>query len=195
MSRLWKPRYSRHFALALAPILLARAGTQEQSLETRNPPALPGSAQSEGRHAPSYRVFAAKVSLPSITVVTNRVFLVADKVQLDLDSGQEQILRQVNPLSEQFGVPAPLLQRIVHRYVTNAPSPTAAIREMREAVTDYKYLLERWNGYRPPAGNEKLKMDALQLLQAGDLEKAWGMYNSLPRPAPPGGLRVLNPQR
>lgn len=195
MSRLWKPRYSKHFALALAPILLARAGTQEQGLETRNPSALPGSAQSEGHHAPSYRVFAAKVSLPSITVVTNRVFLVADKVQLDLDSGQEQMLEQVKLLADQCGVPAPLLQRTVGRYATNATSPAAAIREIRETVTDYKYLLERWNGYHPPVGSEKLKTDALQVLQAGDLERVWGMYNSLPRPAPPGGLRVMNPQR
>ncbi len=128
-------------------------------------------------------------------MVTNRVFLIADKVRLDLDSGQEQVLGQAKMLADQFGVPAPLLQRMVGYYATNATSPAAAIREMREAVTDYKYLVEKWNLYRPPTGNEKLKIDALQMLQAGDLEKVWGMYNALPRPAPPGGLRAVNPQR
>jgi hypothetical protein len=162
-------------------------------LET--PPPLPSSAQSQGHHAPSYRIFAANVSLPSISMVTNRVFLIADKVRLDLDSGQEQVLGQAKMLADQFGVPAPLLQRMVGYYATNATSPAAAIREMREAVTDYKYLVEKWNLYRPPTGNEKLKIDALQMLQAGDLEKVWGMYNALPRPAPPGGLRAVNPQR
>ena len=189
MSRQWKPRHSNHFALALAPILLTGAGTKGQTLETPNPLPLPGPAQSQGHHAPSYRVFVANVSLPTMTLVTNRIFLVGDKVRLDLDSGQQKVLQQVKPLADQFGVPASLVERMVGRYATNEMRPTAAIREMREAVTDYKYLVEKWNLYRPPAGNEKLKMDALQLLQVGDLEKAWGMYNALPRPAPPGGLR------
>lgn len=38
-------------------------------------------------------------------------------------------------------------------------------------MLDYKYLLERWARYHPPAAEERLKTNALQLVQAGNLRR------------------------
>jgi len=60
------------------------------------------------------------------------------------------------------------------------------------AVTDYKYLSEKWARYRPSARGEPVKTQALKYLQAADLESAWRMFIDLPKPGPPTAVQIIS---
>jgi hypothetical protein len=53
-------------------------------------------------------------------------------------------------------------------------------------------LQGEWGRYHPPAESQKVKADALAALQAGDISKAWELYDGLERPAPPSNLRIIS---
>lgn len=150
--------------------------------------AQPGS----GRLQPSYQVFAQQVALPLITATTNDLIVIGSTTRLDI-AHRDQMLAQLKPLSEQFAVPASALLTILKRLTTNGPPcAQSAARELQASLIDYKYLLQRWTQYRPPPSQETVKASALQLLEAGELDQVWHMYNSLQRPKPPAGLRIVD---
>jgi hypothetical protein len=150
--------------------------------------------QAPGRRHPAYQVFAYRLPLPSTVVASNQVLIVGGHCGLDL-ACRNQTAPQLKIVADQFGVPVPVLQRFLdHLKDTPQANAESAAQQLRASVVDYKYLLEKWNQYQPPAASAQLKTDALKLLATGDLEKTWALFNSLPRPAPPAGLRPVAPQ-
>jgi hypothetical protein len=63
-------------------------------------------------------------------------------------------------------------------------------QSFHDTIVDYRFLEQRWNQIHPTAALEPLKTRALQALALGDVDAAWEAFAALPRPRPPGGLRV-----
>lgn len=146
-----------------------------------------------GHEPPGYQLFARQVSLPAIVVVDENTLAFGEGVKVNMRSLGPMSIREKKALAGQFEVPVEVLDKALRRASTKTQSNAAQwAQELRTLVIDYKYLQDRWNRYRPPGGQEKLKANALEALQAGEIEKAWEMYDALPRPQPPGGLRVVN---
>ncbi len=158
---------------------------------TQTPLASSSLLPAQGRKQPSYQVFAVRSTTPSIDVVNETTLEVAGKQKIDV-SRLDQLTRQEREtLASQFGVPIGVVENQLENFSRQAPTNAVEVAsKLRVMMIDYKYLLERWNQYHPPAGQEKVKTDALLALQAGGLETAWAIYADLPRPKPPTGFRV-----
>ena len=145
----------------------------------------------QGRQHASYQVFAGHLALPSITVVDKTTLDVGGKVRIAVSRLGELNSRQRETLAGQFEVPVAMVDNLLKHFSNKTPSDAKQMAgELRVAVIDFKYLLERWTRYLPPAGKENVKSDALLALRVGDMDKAWRMYVELPRPKPPTGLTV-----
>jgi len=154
-------------------------------------PASPELLAAEGRRQPSYQVFACGCPAPAITVVNGTTLEVGGKQKIDVSRLAQLTAPDKQTLAGQLAVPVVVIDCLL-RGCTNQPpaDATGLAGKLRVTAIDYKYLLEQWTQYHPPTGGEKVKADALQALQGGDLEKAWAMYVTLPRPEPPGGFRI-----
>ena len=145
----------------------------------------------EGRRQPSYQVFAFNCTVPPITVVNGTTLEVGGQQKIDVSQLAQLTRQERETLAGQLGIPVGAVDNLL---VGGSKQPSADAAEvagkLRVMVVDYKYLLERWTQYHPPTGAEAVKTAALQALKSGDLEKAWTLYATLPRPAPPTGLRI-----
>ena len=98
----------------------------------------------------------------------------------------------MKPRYSRFGVPAGVLGKLLERASTSPPpSATQFAQDFRTAVIDYRFLQIEWERYHPPAEGQKTKAVALEALHAGDISKAWELYDALGRPPPPANLRVV----
>jgi hypothetical protein len=154
-------------------------------------PSSPALLAAEGRRQPSYQVFACGCSAPAITVVNGTTLEIGGKQEIDVSRLDQLTTPEKETLAGRLDVPVVVIDGLL-RGCTNQPpaDATGLAGKLRVTAIDYKYLLEQWTQYHPPTGGEKVKTDALQALQGGDLEKAWAMYVTLPRPEPPGGFRI-----
>jgi hypothetical protein len=145
----------------------------------------------EGRRQPSYQVFAFNCTLPPITVMNGTTLEVGGQQKIDVSQLAQLTRQERETLAGQLDIPAGAVDNLLEGCSKQASAGAAEVAgKLRVMVVDYKYLLERWTQYHPPTGAEAVKTAALQALQSGDLDKAWTLYTTLPRPVPPTGLRI-----
>jgi len=155
-------------------------------------PVAPALAVAQGRQHPAYQVFAANLVLPEITVVDAATLAVAGAPKLAVSRPDQLSAQDKAVLAGRFEVPVAVIEKVAASFPAAAATDAAQVGEkFRSAVTDYKYLIEKWTKYLPPAGAESVKTEALQALQSGDTDKAWALFAALPRPAAPGALRAM----
>jgi len=158
---------------------------------TNAAPASPALLVAEGRRQPSYQMFAFRCAPPSITVVNGTTLEVGGRQKIDVRRLDQLTRPERETLAGQLAIPAGAVDTLLASCAKQPPADAAEVAgKLRVMVIDYKYLLERWTQYHPPTGAETVKAAALVALQSGDLEKAWTIYATLSRPAPPTGLRV-----
>lgn len=146
----------------------------------------------QARRHPSYQVFAAQTRLSEMRAF-NRVLTVGGNSSLDFDNPTQASTQGMNASAELLQVPMEFLRAIVQRLSTNHELKGEELaREFRIAIIDYRYLSERWARYRPPAGEESVKIEAMKCLQTADLQRSWQMYIGLQKPKPPEGLRITS---
>ncbi len=146
----------------------------------------------QGRQMRRYQAFARNAELPQIMVRDQTTIEVGEILKVDASRLAKLSIREVESLAGQFGVPAALITRLAQR-VSPTPPPDAAqfARELRTAVIDHRFLQGEWGRYHPGVEGQPTRAAALEALQAGDIPKAWVLYDSLSRPQPPGNLRVV----
>ena len=99
---------------------------------------------------------------------------------------------EAEALAGQFKVPVGVINRLAQRFACSSPLAAEQLaQEIRTAVIDYRFLQIEWERYHPSAEGQKTKAAALEALQAGDIGKAWELYDALGRPSPPANLRVV----
>lgn len=147
----------------------------------------------KGRQMERYKAFARQAEMPAITITNTTVLDVGGAVKTDLKRLGQLSGSENAALARQFGVPVEVISKVIQRATNNA-SPGAAqlAQDIRTAVVDYRFLQGEWGRYHPPAESQKVKADALAALQAGDISKAWELYDGLERPAPHSNLRIIS---
>lgn len=159
--------------------------------------ASPLPAISQQRAHPAYQVFAARTHLPDITVLDQKTLNIGGHFKLDFAHAAALGAEQEAALETLLAIPGKTSTALVRSLSGNIQlSGEQLALQFRRAVVDYKYLSAKWGKYRPAAGGEGIKAEALKRLQVGDLEKAWQMFIELPKPKPPTGLavRAINPK-
>lgn len=147
-----------------------------------------------------YKAFVRQADLPLIQITTNDLIEVGGVVEMDVTRLAQLSFQEKEALARQFSVPVGVIDNLVERVASNS-SPAAGqfVQELRTAVIDYKFLQIEWDRFHPPTEGQQTKSNALAALQAGDLAKAWELYDGLARPgapaiarpAPPTNLRVV----
>ena len=174
------------------------------------PPKEPGS-QSIPAHTPAYtpkgwqmeryKAFARQAELPAITVTNKNRIEVGATFKTDLNRLAQLSTQDKATLAGQFAVPAGVIGKVADRAATNGPPNAAQFAQaIRTAVIDYRFLQGEWGRYHPPPEGQPVKTDALQALQAGDINKAWQLYDALEKPQapslrlppPPTELRIIS---
>ena len=150
-----------------------------------------------------YKAFVRQSELPLITTTNNALLEVGGKVKTDTTRLAKLSAPDKEALAGQFGVPVAVIDKLVRR-VASGSTPTAGqfAQELRTAVVDYRFLQLEWKRYHPPAEGQKTKAAGLEALQAGDISKAWELYDGLRKPQAPAisapsaptGLRIVNQQ-
>ena len=159
---------------------------------SQNAPAQTPAYAPKGRQMERYKAFARQAEMPAITVTNKTTLEVGGAVKTDLNRLGQLSGSEKEALAGQFRVATGVIGKVIEG-ATNTPSAGAAqvVQDIRTAVIDYRFLQGEWGRYHPPAEDQKLKADALAALQAGDISKAWELYDGLQRPAPPANLRIV----
>ena len=151
-------------------------------------------AAKQGRRHPRYQVFAHQAALPSVAVLGSETLEVGGSVKIVVGKLSYLSASDKQALGALFGVPLGVVEKTLEEVPSQAGwGPEQLRRELCTAAIDYKYLQDRWTQDRPPIGQEKLKSDALMALHAGEVSRVWEMFLALPRPKPPGELRITGP--
>lgn len=154
----------------------------------------------QGRQMKRYQAFARSAELP-LTIPTDKTTLeVGSRVKTDIRRLTQLSSQEKRALAEQFEVPVGVIEKLVQR-VANVPHLEAAdfAQELRTAAIDYRFLQGEWGRYHPPTEGQKVKAEALDALNAGEIGKAWELYDALGKPQapavappqPPANLRVV----
>ena len=177
----------------------------DDALPAREPASLPTQVQRpayvpQGRQMQRYKAFARQAQLPSMTVTNHTVLKVGGAANMDTTRLAQLSTREKEALAGQFRVPIGVIDKLAQRPAHSSPPAADQLaQEVRTAVIDYRFLQIEWERYHPPAAGQKTKVAALEALQAGDISKAWELYDGLGRPqapaiaapAPPANLRVV----
>jgi hypothetical protein len=167
----------------------------KQSTQIQKPAYVP-----QGRQMKRYQAFARQAESPSIMVTNNAVLQIGGVVNTDATRLAHLSTQEKEVLAGQLKVPVGVINRLAQQLARNSPPAAEQLaQEIRTAVIDYRFLQIEWEGYHPPVESQKTKTAALEALQAGDISKAWEMYDALRRPqapaiaapAPPANLRVV----
>lgn len=175
------------------------------AVPAREPDTQPGQVQKpayipQGHEMKRYKAFARQAQLPAITVTNHTVLEVGGVMNTDTTRLAQLSPREKEALAGQFRVPVGVIDKLVQRLTPSSPPAADQLaQEIRTAVIDYRFLHIEWEQYHPPAQDQKTKVAALEALQAGDISKAWELYDGLSRPqapafaapAPPANLRVV----
>ncbi len=147
-----------------------------------------------------YQAFARQAELPVITAADETSLEVGGAVKLDLKRLAQLSDGEKEALASQFGVPAEVIGKLLERAAINPPSNAAQLAQaIRRAVIDYRFLQGEWGRFTPPPEGGQVKTNALLALEAGNLSKAWQLYDGLRKPQapsigappPPTNLRVV----
>ena len=146
----------------------------------------------QGRQMERYKAFARQAQMPVIAVTDKTTLEVGGTLKADLNRLARLSVRDKEALAGQFGVPAGVIGKVAEHAANTPPRGAAQLaQDIRTAVIDYRFLHGEWERYNPPTEGQKTKADALEALQAGDISKAWALYDGLQKPAPPGNLRIV----
>ena len=149
------------------------------------------SIEAKARRHPSYQVFAAQLRLPSMVVSGSNTLQVGELIHLELRDLAQLPTGQRETLANALEIPLPLVNQLLAKPVGDgATTATNFLELLRSTVTDYKYLQDWWTRFRPSPKWQSAKIEALNSLQDGELAKAWNLFLSLPRPAPPKNVRT-----
>jgi hypothetical protein len=178
-------------------VLVPASGAEPAAIAERRNVSQPPSkahalvASAEGHRRPDFQVFALHVSLPAITATNSHCLIVGGTLGLELPQSPSRAA-QVVAVSRKLGVSVTLLDACLRKFEASAPAGLhESVDALRASLVDYRYLRQKWTQYHPPPGKESAKTLALSLLETGELEKAWALFNALPRPSPPAGLRTV----
>ena len=176
----------------------------DDALPPRGPDTQPTPVQKpayvpQGHQMKRYEAFARQAELPPITVTNNAVIQVGGWVTTDATRLAHLSPQEKEALAGQFKVPVGVINGLAQRFARSSPPAAEQLaQEIRTAVIDYRFLQIEWERYHPPAEGQKTKAAALEALQAGDISKAWELYDALGRPQhppspprPPANLRVV----
>ena len=177
---------------AYPPVVHAADGLPVKESGTRLSQVQTAYGEPQGRQMRRYQAFARNAELPQIMVRDQTTIEVGAGFKVDTSRLAKLPIREAESLAGQFRVPTALIIRLAQR-VPATPPPDAAqfARELRTAVIDYRFLQGEWGRYHPGVEGQPTRAAALEALQAGDIPKAWALYDSLSRPQPPGNLRVV----
>ncbi len=163
--------------------------------ENDSAPAPKAASVPQGREMRRYQAFARQAQLPVMTATNNTLLEVGGAVPTDVTRLAQLSPREKDSLAQAFDVPVGVIDNLLKRVGATSPSkPEQVAQELRTAVIDYRFLQIEWDRYHPPTEGQRIKTTALAALQAGDLAKAWELYDRLrkpPAPAPPTNLRVI----
>jgi hypothetical protein len=149
----------------------------------------------KGRQMERYKAFVRQAKVPTIVVTNAAAIEVGGIVKTDIKRLGQLSDSDKTALASQFVVPADVVGKLMECAATNsAPDAGQIAQNVRTAVIDYKFLQREFEQYHPPAAGQKIKSDALAALQAGDVTRAWELYDGLQRPAPPSNLQIINQQ-
>jgi hypothetical protein len=139
-----------------------------------------------------YQAFARQAKLPPITVTNNALLQVGGVVNTDATRLSRLSPQEREALAGQFKVPVGVIDKLAQRLANSSPPAAEQLaQEIRTAVIDYRFLQIEWGQYHAPAEGQKTRATALGALQAGDISKAWELYDVLGRPSPPANPRVV----
>jgi hypothetical protein len=150
-----------------------------------------------------YQAFARQAEMPVIAATDKTTLEVGGTVKMDIKRLAQPSSKEQEALASQLGVPAGVIGKTLECASNNPAASTAQLaQDIRTAVIDYRFLQGEWGKYNPPPEGQKLKADALQALQAGDISKAWQLYDGLQKPQapgiappqPPANLRIISQQ-
>jgi hypothetical protein len=134
-----------------------------------------------------YKAFARQTELPVITVTDKTTLEVGGVLKTDIKLPAQPSGTEKEALARQFGVPAEVIVTVLDRASTNQlPNAAQLAQAIRTAVIDYRFLQGEWGRYNPPPEGKQTKAAALLALQAGDISKAWQLYDGLQKPQAPG---------
>ena len=184
----------------LNPALAADALAAKEP-PTQTVPAQPPAYTPKGWQMERYKAFARQAEMPAITVTNKTILEVGATVKTDLNRLAQLSTQDKAALAGQFAVPARVIGKVADRAAkTQPPNAAQFAQDIRTAVIDYRFLQGEWGRYRPPLEGQPVKADALQALQAGDINKAWQLYDALEKPQapsislppPPANLRTVS---
>ena len=195
----------RRVAIGIALIQCLTLAYAADPLPAQAPDRPPGPAQKpayvpQGHQMQRYQAFARQAKLPLMTITNQTELEVGETVKSDVTRLAQVSSREKEALAGQFGVPVGVMEVVVQRVASSSPPSAAQLaQELRTAVIDYRFLQIEWDRYHPPAEGQTTRATALAALQAGDISKAWELYDGLHKPqapavappAPPANLRVI----
>ena len=190
-------------ALAAHCLNPARAADAVPAKETgtQTTPAQPPAYTPKGWQMERYKAFARQAEMPTMTVTNKATLAVGATFKTDLNWLAQLSTQDKAALAGQFGVPAEVIGKVAGLVATNEPpNATQFAQAIRTAVIDYRFLQGEWGRYHPPPEGQQVKADALHALQAGDISKAWQLYDGLHKPQapsislppPPTNLRAVS---
>jgi hypothetical protein len=156
---------------------------------TAGTPARKPAANIDRSRYPAYSFIAAQLSFPNIAAAGERVLQINGVARLDFAAPNET--QVTSPLAAQLRIPLAALTGLIRQLAneTALTGPELAA-SFRTALVDYKFLEERWNKFHPAGTGLQVKQAALAALAAGDLERAWTLFEDLPKPRPPRQLKI-----
>src|SRR5690348_14241316 len=153
------------FLGVLLPAGAAEIARTQCAQTPSSPAALPAIARQ--RAHPAYQVFAAKTHLPGITVLEEKTLNIGGGLKLDFRNATPMSAEQAAAVGTLLAIPGKTSSALVQNLSTQAElSGEELALQFRRAILDYKYLLEKWGHYRPLAGGESVKVEALKRLEA-----------------------------
>ena len=201
LARIERVTPCRSIALALAgcaALMQCLTAVQaDDALPVRGTGAQPTQAQQptytpQGRQMGRYKAFARQAELPPITATHNAALQVGSVVYTNATRLAQLTTQEKAALAGQFKVPVAVIEALAQRQAHSSPvSADQLAQQIRTTVIDYRFLQSEWERYHPPEAGQKTKAAALGALQAGDITKAWELYDGLPRPQPPANVRVI----
>ncbi len=166
---------------------LAGSKPDGQPAQARTPGYTPQACQMQ-----RYKAFARQAELPPVAVTNGNLVTVGGVVKLDVTQLPRLTRQEQEALAARFSVPTAVITNVVqHTAGSSSPDAAQLAQDLRTAVIDYRFLQIEWDRYHPPTAGQPTKAAALAALQAGDISKAWELYDGLQRPAPPANLRVV----